>query len=160
MNPILRPIRKDDDPIIAEIIRNCLVEYKANKPGTVFFDESTDHLSELFEQPGSVYFIAEQEGKILGGSGIFPTTGLPEGTAELVKMYLHNSARAKGIGKLLMETCLTRAKAMGYRQVYLETMPELKDALKLYERSGFDYISSSLGQSGHTGCDLYMLKKL
>jgi GNAT superfamily N-acetyltransferase len=51
----------------------------------------------------SAYWVAEKEGKILGGCGIYPTKGLPENYAELVKFYLSSESRGKGIGKELME---------------------------------------------------------
>jgi putative acetyltransferase len=82
----IRNIQPGDNAALAVIIRNSLAEFGANKPGTVFFDPTTDALYELFQTPGSVYFIAEEEGKLLGGGGIFPTEGLPAKTCELVKM--------------------------------------------------------------------------
>jgi putative acetyltransferase len=88
-NITIRPIQPADNAAMANIIRRTLEEFGANRPGTVYFDETTDHLFELFEAtPASAYFVAEKEGVILGGAGIFPTDGLPEGTCELVKMYL------------------------------------------------------------------------
>ena len=42
------------------IIKNTLKEFGANKPGTVYFDPTTDHLFELFSAPDSAYFIAER----------------------------------------------------------------------------------------------------
>lgn len=161
MNEInIRKIRSVDDPYIASIIRDTLKEFGANHPGTVYYDESTDHLASVFEKEGSVYFIAENEQGILGGAGIYPTEGLPAGTCELVKMYLIPQARNKGLGKQLITNCLEYAKNYGYGQVYLETMPELKKALVVYERMGFQYIDRALGNSGHFGCSLWMLKKI
>lgn len=157
---LIRPIRSTDNAALAVIIRNSLAEFGANKPGTVFFDATTDALYELFQTKGSAYFVAEENGNILGGGGIFPTEGLPATTCELVKMYLHKDARGKGLGKQMIEKCLSQAYANGYEQVYLETMPELKKALKVYELMGFTYLNGPLGNSGHFGCDRWMLKKL
>jgi putative acetyltransferase len=39
-------------------------------------------------------------------------------------------------------------------------MPELKQALKVYAKFGFEYLKGPMGNSGHTGCSLWMLKKL
>lgn len=156
----LRSIQPADNADIAVIVRTSLAEFGANKPGTVFFDPTTDALHELFQTKGSAYFVAEENGVLLGGGGIFPTEGLPSKTCELVKMYLHKNARGKGLGKLLIEHCLAWAKQNGYDQCYLETMPELKQALKVYELMGFTYLDGPLGNSGHFGCDRWMLKKL
>ncbi|MCE3283725.1 MAG: family N-acetyltransferase [Chitinophagaceae bacterium] len=156
-----RTIRPEDNGPLAKIIRDTLAEFGANRPGTVYYDPTTDHLYEVFHStPNSIYFIAEQDGMMVGGAGIYPTEALPEATCELVKMYLVPAARGIGLGKLLIGKCLDAAREMGYRQVYLESMPELKKALSVYEKFGFEYLDGPMGNSGHTGCDLWMLKRL
>src|SRR6187402_752819 len=127
---LIRPIQQTDNAAIANIIRRSLEEFGANHPGTVYYDDSTDHLFELFQStPGSAYFIAEKDGDLLGGAGIFPTEGLPDGTCELVKMYLSSEARNMGLGRKMIDQCLATAREKGYSSVYLETMPELKKAV-------------------------------
>lgn len=159
-NIVIRKIQLSDNKVLADIIRSALKEFGANKPGTVFFDDTTDHLFELFQQPGSKYFIVESEGRILGGAGVYPSEGLPQETCELVKMYLRPEARGKGLSKLLIDRCLDFAKGFGYLQVYIETMPELRKAVSVYEKFGFEYLSGPLGNTGHFGCDVWMLKKI
>ena len=146
--------------MLAKIIRNSLEEFKANKPGTVYYDPTTDNLSEVFKTPGSKYFVIEENGIILGGGGIYPTQNLPADTCELVKLYLSNAARGKGLGKLLLEKCFAAARQTGYEKMYLETMPELNIAVPLYEKTGFTYLQAPLGNSGHDGCDIWMIKDL
>ena len=161
MNPTIqiRPIEQKDNIDIAKVIRGALEEFGANKPGTVYFDPTTDALFELFNNtPGSFYFIAEKDHQLVGGAGIFPTENLPEGTCELVKLYLHKDARGTGLGKELLNTALQWAKEFGYRQVYLESMPELSKAVTIYENVGFKRIHQPLGNSGHCGCDIWMIK--
>ena len=155
-----RPVRADDNAAIAGIIRKVLREFNADKPGTVYYDPTTDDLNKLFSMPGSIYFVAEEEGRMVGGSGIFPTPGLPEGCCELVKLYLVSEMRGRGLGLLLMEKCFQKAIDFGYSQIYLETMPELRTAIGLYEKAGFTYLPGPLGSSGHFGCDLWMIKIL
>jgi len=157
--PAIRSIQVTDNPLIAPIIRNTLAEFGANKPGTVYFDASTDALYELFQKQGAVYFIATLDNEVVGGGGIYPTEGLPADTCELVKMYLLPQARGTGLGRTLIEKSLDFAREAGYKNVYLETMPELKQALKVYARFGFEYLKGPMGNSGHTGCSLWMLKK-
>jgi putative acetyltransferase len=159
-NFLIRQIREDDTKKLATIIRDTLAEFKANKPGTVYFDETTDHLADVFKVEGSIYFVAELDGEIIGGSGIYPTANLPDGTCELVKLHLSNKARGKGIGKLLLEKCITAARELGYKKIYLETMPELTIAIPMYEKFEFTYLQAAQGSSGHTGCDVWMIKDL
>ena len=156
----IRPIEPGDNEALAKVIRTALAEFGANKPGTVYFDPTTDALYELFRTPGSFYYVATIDEVIVGGCGIFPTENLPKGTCELVKLYLAKEARGTGLGKQLMEISLSWAKENGYTQVYLESMPELAIAVSIYEKVGFKALDHPLGNSGHCGCDIWMLKEL
>ncbi|WP_315822188.1 GNAT family N-acetyltransferase [Paraflavitalea speifideaquila] len=161
MQPVqIRTIEKADNAALAIVVRNTLAEFGANHPGTVYYDSSTDALYELFQTRGSIYFVALFNDRLLGGAGIFPSDGLPPGTCELVKMYLLPEARGLGLGKLLIEKALAFAREAGYEQVYLETMPELKKAVSVYEKFGFHYLDGPMGNTGHFGCDIWMLKVL
>jgi putative acetyltransferase len=157
---IIRNIALNDNEAIAKVIRVALTEFGANKPGTVFYDATTDHLFELFQVPGAIYFIAELKGTLVGGAGIYPTEGLPDKTCELVKLYIHKDARGIGLGKQLLLKSMQWAKENGYEQVYLESMPELSKAVSIYENVGFKKIHHALGNSGHDGCDIWMIKNL
>jgi putative acetyltransferase len=160
MNIFIRHIQPADNLALATIIRNTLAEFKANHPGTVYYDSTTDALFEFFQKPGAVYNVAEVNGEVAGGGGIYPTDGLPEATCELVKMYLLPQARGLGLGRMMIEKCLLQAEEMGYKNVYLESMPELKQALNVYAKLGFEYLKGPLGNSGHTGCTLWMMKRI
>jgi putative acetyltransferase len=158
MDITFRRIEERDNKELAEVIRTVFREFKIDRPGTVYFDPTTDHLFTLFSTPGSEYWIAEEKGVIVGGCGVYPTPGLPEGCAELVKLYLAVSHRGKGIGWKLMENTFESAKRLGYKQLYLESLPELGKAISLYKRAGFKNIPANLGDSGHFGCNIWMLK--
>jgi putative acetyltransferase len=159
-NICIRPLQAGDNATIATIIRRTLAEFGANKPGTVYYDPTTDDLFRLFSVPLSAYYIMEVDGIIVGGSGVFPTQGLPEGCCELVKLYLLTEMRGKGLGLMLMEKCFRKAVEFGFSEMYLETMPELRTAIGLYEKAGFTFLTGPMGQSGHFGCDLWMIKHL
>ena len=160
MSIVLRTITQNDNREIAELIRTVFREFKIDKPGTVYTDPTTDDLYSLFRRSGSVYWIAEENGIILGGCGIFPTPGLPEEYAELVKFYVSASSRGKGIGNLLMQQSIASAREFGYKQIYLESFPELSKAVSMYIRSGFTYLPHALGNSGHFACNIWMVKNL
>ena len=157
----IRLIEEKDNLQLASIIRDTLKEFGANHPGTVYYDESTDHLFQVFQnEPRSIYYVAETKNEIVGGAGIFPSPGLPDHTCELVKMYLLPEARGIGLGKKLIEKCIDAAKEKNFKYIYLETMPELKQALHTYEKFGFEYLDGPMGNTGHFGCDRWMLKQL
>lgn len=159
-NLVIRDLRKADNPFIAKVIRVALEEFGVARPGTVYTDPTTDDLFHLFSNENSRYYVAEHKGSIVGGCGIFPTIGLEKDTVELVKLYVDASARNLGVGRILMEKSIQAAKELGYRVVYLETMPELGKAITLYERLGFQKLDHPLGASGHYACDLWMTKHI
>lgn len=156
----IRYIEPADNQALANIIRRALEEFEANHPGTVYFDDSTDNLSAVFTEPLSVYHVAYVNGELAGGAGIYPTEGLPKDTCELVKMYLGPNARGMGLGKALMEHCLQAAADKGFKKIYLETMPELTIAIPIYKKFGFVNLPGPMGNSGHHGCGIWMLKTL
>lgn len=161
MSVTIRKNKKEDNEILATIIRSSFHDFDVKTTcGTVYTDPTTDNLFSLFQVENSALFVAEESGVILGCSGIFPTENLPENTTELVKFYLTKEARGKGIGKLLMEKCLEKAREIGYQQVYLESLPEFNKAVSIYEKQGFQYLEKALGDSGHSGCNVWMIKKL
>lgn len=64
------------------------------------------------------------------------------------------------MGRKLLELCLEQARRFGFGKIYLETLPELEAALKFYEKMGFRYLDVPLGNSGHFGCPLWMLREI
>ena len=160
MAAIIRNIEPEDNERLAFIVRHVLKEFNADKPGTAYFESSTDNIHGVFEKPRSKYFVAELDGKVVGGGGIYATDGLPEGYCELVKLYLLKEARGTGLGRSLLEKCFAWAKGKGYTHVYLESMTELMDAVGLYIKLGFKYIDHPLGNCGHAVCGIWMTREL
>lgn len=157
MNITIREIQPQDNAAMAIILKRSLEEFGLNIPGTAYFDESTNHLYESFQVAGSKYFVAEQGNEILGGVGLYPSKGLPEDTVELVKMYLALAHRGKGLGKILMQKCIGLAEELGYKNIYLESMPELSAAVSAYENLGFRMLDKPIGDTGHYSCSIWML---
>ena len=73
-------------------------------------------------------------------------------------MYFLPAARGLGQGRAMLGRCLDAARALGYRQCYLETLTGMDSAMALYGKLGFRPICEALGATGHHGCDrFYML---
>ncbi|AMM52370.1 acetyltransferase [Rufibacter sp. DG15C] len=155
-----RNLEEKDNQPLAHLIRQVFREFKIDRPGTVYTDPTTDNLYGLFQIPGSAYLVAEEEGALLGGCGVYPTAGLPPGYAELVKFYLAAPARGKGIGYELLQQNIELAKSLGYTHLYLESFPELAKAVSMYEKAGFVSIAQVMGNSGHFACNIWMVKEL
>ncbi|MBC9797258.1 GNAT family N-acetyltransferase [Sinomicrobium weinanense] len=156
----IRKVKKSDNQLLADIIKNVFEEHHAPREGTVYSDPTTDNLYGLFKKEKSVLWVAEENGKILGCCGIYPTEGLPGNCAELVKFYLTSGARGKGTGSKLMERNIQSAIGFGYSQLYLESLPQFSNAVKWYEKLGFQKLETPLGNSGHITCNIWMIKKL
>jgi len=161
MSVIIRENKAEDNAVLAKIIRTAFHDFEVScTNGTVYSDPTTDDLYSLFQTEKSALFVAEEDGLILGCCAILPTDNLPDDTTEIAKFYLSKGGRGKGIGKLLLEKCIEKAKDLGYKKVYLESIPEFSKAVSIYEKQGFQYLEKPLGNSGHSGCNLWMLKKL
>ena len=156
----IRRIRETDNRSLAKMIREVFEEHEAPRSGTVYSDPTTDDLYRLFRHPRSVLWVAELKGIPVGCSGVYPTDGLEEGCAELVKLYLSHHARGKGIGRKLLDSCIESARGLGYTSLYLESLPHFSRALGMYERAGFKNLEGPLGDSQHTTCNIWMIKEL
>lgn len=157
---VIRPIEKRDEGILAAVVRKVMIEYNGDPKTTILGDPSLDTMYTNYQEPGASYYIAEIEGKIEGGAGVRKLDGGEPGICELQRMFLLPEARGKGVGKKLMEKCLADARKFGYKAVYIETLPNMVEATKLYEKSGFQYIPNRMGNTGHVGCGVFMLKAL
>lgn len=156
----IRPIQVADNEIIASVIRSVLIEHDVPKVGTAYADVSLDRMFETYSSPRSCYFVVEKEGKIIGGAGISQLENESETICELQKMYFLSEARGLGVGSEMMQKCLTFAQSVGFEKCYLETMPYMHAAQKLYLKFGFHYIDAPMGCTGHTSCPVWMLKEL
>lgn len=160
MNAIIRKIEPDDNPEIAAVIRNVLIEHNVPKIGTAYADASLDCMYETYNKEKSAYYIVQQNSNITGGAGIAPLQNGPADTCELQKMYFLKTIRGTGIGAQIMEQCLQSASDFGFANCYLETMPYMHAAQKLYKKYGFEYLDEPLGNTGHSSCPVWMIKKL
>lgn len=160
MSIIIRKIAKEDNAAVAKVIRDVLVEHNVPKVGTAYTDASLDCMFETYSKPNSVYFVVEKDNKIIGGAGVAPLDNGPADTCELQKMYFLPEARGLGVGSQMIEKCLQAAADFGFEQCYLETMPYMQAAQKLYFKNGFTYLDAPMGDTGHSSCPVWMIAPL
>ena len=115
---------------------------------------------EHYNKPKATYFVVEEDGKIIGCAGVAQLDNYGGNICELQKMYFLEAARGRGLGKAMIKICLERAQEFGFEACYLETMPYMETAQKLYKQMGFEYLDRPLGNTGHYSCPVWMLKKL
>lgn len=159
-NIVIREVTLADNRQIAQVIRDVLIEFGVPKIGTAYADASLDFMTETYGDNQSVYFVIEDHGKIIGGAGIAPLDNFEGNVCELQKMYFLPEARGKGLGIKMMQKCLEKAIVFGFEKCYLETMPYMDDARKLYAKVGFESLDKPMGNTGHYSCNVWMIKAL
>jgi len=160
MEYLIRPARKEDNPTVADIIRTVMTEFGAVGCNYSISDPEVDAMFEAYPPPEAAFFVIEGEGQVLGCGGMGPLTDGEPGVCELRKMYFMPELRGTGMGSRLLALILSAAHDAGYDQCYLETLDHMEAARKLYRKHGFVAIDKPLGNTGHSGCNSWMVKEL
>lgn len=155
---VIREIKEKDNKQVEELIRTCLIEFGANKPGTAWADPKLGDFYHLYQAEGSKYWVVEEDGKIIAGCGIGPIEGFPH-ICELQKMYALEEARGIGVASQLLERSLDFAKDH-YKQCYLETLSNMTAANKFYLKKGFVPMDKPLNATAHFACDAWYIMDL
>lgn len=111
-------ILKEKDPTVSEYlsIQN--------------YDSELSHLEEKYCR----LYLALWGGEC---AGCIAMRRLNETDCEMKRLYVRPRFRGKGIGETLVKRLLNDAKVMGFRAMYLDTLPYLDSAIRLYRRMGF-----------------------
>jgi putative acetyltransferase len=95
-----------------------------------------DDLEQNYFGRGGYFAVLEDSTqRIVGCGALYP---LSDSRVELCKMYFEASARGHGLGKLMLEDLLDRARRNGFAEVWLETNSVLTAAIGLYRKYGFE----------------------
>lgn len=87
---------------------------------------------------GGFIWLAKNGNDIVGTAALINDG---QGIFELAKMSVDTAYRGKGISKLLMNTCIDKAKEVNAVKLLLFSNHQLQTALKLYESYGFTYVT-------------------
>ena len=158
----IRPIKIEDNPTVAQIIKKVMSEFDCVGEGYSINDPEVNNMYEAYANEGSAFFVIENEttNKVLGCGGIAPLQNGDPDTCELRKMYFLSELRGHGLGQKLLDVCLGIALEKGYKKCYLETVSRMEAASKLYTKNGFNKLSKPMGDTGHCACDLQYVKVL
>ena len=152
------PIRPEHDTALAALIRRSLEARGLDIPGTAYYDEGLDHLSEYYALPGRAYYVLLEDGKLIGGIGFAAFGGFPA-CCEMQKLYLADEYQGRKTGYRMIAFLEQKAAEAGYRRVYLETHSNLQAAIHIYERSGYQRIDPPPSVV-HSTMDRFYLKDL
>lgn len=154
----IRPIQKNDDPYLKQLIQGLLKSYQLDIPGTAYFDPELAHLSDFYQASNTrQYFVAiNDQQEVVGGAGI-ETYDAQNKVAELQKLYVAEKAQGHHLSYQLLDKAMQFAKEAGYQQVYLETHHKLESALHIYRAYGFTELSAPLKKAEHSEMDYFFV---
>ncbi|MBK7397587.1 MAG: GNAT family N-acetyltransferase [Myxococcales bacterium] len=131
---VVREVVAGDVPAVVALVTRVLAEF-----GLVFgvgaaTDDQLHALPGSYREAGGRFWVAVEGDQLLGTCGVFPVA---DGDLELRKMYLDGAARGRGVGKLLLDEAVSFARSVGARRLVLDTVDEMKQAIRFYEANGF-----------------------
>ena len=105
--------------------------------GKKFEPEGRHHFYNDIENSFEVFYCLVDQGPVVGTVAL---KKIDDNSVELKALYLHRDYRGKGLGSLLMSVSVNEARKLGYKRILLDSMLKYEDALRLYERFGFEKI--------------------
>ena len=151
---LIRDWQKSDRISAAEVIRTVLEEY-----GLPWQPELADRdvveIESAYLETGGEFWVVEKNSTIVGTAAYQPISR-GQNAVEIRKMYLLPEVRGKGLGKYLLQELEKAISIKDYQEIWLETASILKEAVILYERSGYQPVNNVETER----CDLAYFKRI
>src|SRR5690349_15762546 len=120
-----------------EACRELFVEYQGALGVSLCFQDFDRELATLpgaYARPGGRLLLARVAGAPAACAALRP---LGERDAEMKRLYVRPQFRGMGLGRALAEIVIDEARAIGYGNVKLDTLPQMAEAQSLYAALGF-----------------------
>lgn len=117
--------------------RGLIREYTASLGRDIGFQRPEEELAQLesvYGPPGGALVIAMRSDEALGMAAL---RRLTDGRCEMKRLYVRPGSRGMGLGEALAREIIRRAKALGYSELVLDTLEDMRAARALYARLGF-----------------------
>lgn len=132
---LIRSWTPTDREDAAAIIRDVLAEYGLSWEPTGA-DRDVLEVEASYTAVGGEFWVIEQNEKLVGTGAYYPVKR-GEKTVEIRKMYLSPTTRGQGLGRYLLQQLEQAIANRGFCEIWIETASVLKEAVKLYESSGY-----------------------
>ena len=139
----LRPAGRDELGAVAGLFAPALAGYRGKGADWIL----DAYLADLLDVRGrfdvAETYVARLDRRVVGSVAFYRDvvlegwSNLPAGWAGFRALVVHPAARGAGVGRLLVEHCLLRAREVGAPALGMHTIDLLEDAVRLYERLGF-----------------------
>jgi putative acetyltransferase len=130
----VRAVEHRDVPAVLTLVAGVLGEFGLEFGKGSPTDAELHDLPASYVDRGGAFWIAQQDGVLLGTCGVFPVA---PGTFELRKMYLGPASRGLGIGKRLLDVAVAWSRDRGGTRMVLDTVEQMSRAIAFYEANGF-----------------------
>ena len=120
------------------IIGTLFLQYAAGLPvdlNAQGFADEIRHLPGPYAPPGGALLLARKNNMVLGCVALKP---LAPGVAEIKRLYVVQEGRGLGLGGALVSAILREAARLSYREIKLDTLPHMTQAIALYRSFGFE----------------------
>jgi putative acetyltransferase len=138
--PTIREVEPGDEAglgLVKRLFRSYAAEFADSIAETLCFQGFEAELAGLpgrYAPPSGCLLLAMEDDV---AAGCVALRDLGDGTCEMKRLYVAQTHRGRGAGRLLVEEVVRRAGRMGYRRMVLDTFPEMAGALALYREQGF-----------------------
>ena len=131
----IRPATNEDCQRVQELVFGVLAEYGLS-PDVSETDRDLTDIEGYYSDRGGVFeLIQAADGRLLGTAALYP---VDDETVELRKMYFRRELRGRGWGTFMLCRLIDRSRELGFKRIYLETASVLTEAIRLYEKFGFE----------------------
>ncbi|MGD2183491.1 GNAT family N-acetyltransferase [Lusitaniella coriacea] len=132
---LIRDWEPRDRAMAANAIASVLKEYGLGwEPQGA--DRDVLEVEQYYWNVGGEFWVVEQQGEVVGTSAYYPVSR-GENAVEIRKMYLLPKVRGQGLGGFLLENLERAIAERGFQTLWLETASVLQEAIRLYERRGY-----------------------
>jgi putative acetyltransferase len=137
ITPAVDIIRVASGGLQLESVRGLFLEYARSLGFSLCFQGFDRELATLpgdYAPPSGCLLLALVDGNAAGCVGL---RRIDDERCEMKRLYVRPEYRGEGLGRVLAEKVVAEARIVGYRSMYLDTLPVMKEAQALYQSLGF-----------------------